>query len=328
MNFLEIENLNKHFDNVAAISSLNLNVKKGEFIALLGPSGCGKSTLLRILAGLESPSSGSIRIDGVDVTQCSPSQRNISMVFQSYALFPHLSVKENILFGLKARGVKKSECESRLHHVLELVALTDQQHRLPSQLSGGQRQRVALARSIVSQHPICLMDEPLSNLDAKLRAEMRAEIRELQQSLGLTLIYVTHDQVEAMSMADRIVLLSQGVVQQIGTPQELYNQPKNTFTARFIGSPSMNIFPLPNHSKLIGVRPENIAISREGIPGTVIHTDYHGDCTLLKVRLTNDSIVFVTVKHWQQINKGERVHLSWNSTDQHEFSQENGHVID
>ncbi|MDV7105562.1 ABC transporter ATP-binding protein [Vibrio sp. TH_r3] len=327
MSYLVIKNLNKQFDNVTAIDTLNLDVQKGEFIALLGPSGCGKSTLLRILAGLETPSSGAITIDGIDVTHLSPSKRNISMVFQSYALFPHLSVKENILFGLKARGVKKLECESRLRHVLELVSLTEQQHRLPGQLSGGQRQRVALARSIVSKHPICLMDEPLSNLDAKLRTEMRAEIRELQQSLGLTLIYVTHDQVEAMSMADRIVLLSQGKVQQVGTPQDLYNQPQNTFTARFIGSPAMNVFSLPNCSNEIGVRPENIMLSDEGISGQVIHTDYHGDSTLLKVRLLNDSDVFVKVERWQKFKKGQLVNLTWDPSDQHEFCKENGYAV-
>ncbi|CAM4168380.1 ABC transporter ATP-binding protein [Vibrio neonatus] len=319
MSYLVIENLNKQFEEFTAIKRLNLVVKKGEFVALLGPSGCGKSTLLRMLAGLESPTSGSISIDGVDVTDFSPSQRKISMVFQSYALFPHLSVKENILFGLKARGVPKAEQEARLRDVLEQVSLTEQQHKSPGQLSGGQRQRVALARAIVSQHSICVMDEPLSNLDAKLRAEMRTEIRELQKSLGLTLIYVTHDQVEAMSMADRIVLLNKGEVQQVGSPQELYGQPQNTFTARFIGSPAMNVFSLPGQDELIGVRPENLYLTEHGIAGEVLSTDYHGDSTLLKVGLINASTVLIKVDRWQQFNKGERVCFDWELTDQHHF---------
>ncbi|WP_084882355.1 ABC transporter ATP-binding protein [Vibrio sp. qd031] len=319
MSYLNIEQLNKQFGEFSAINNVSLQVKKGEFIALLGPSGCGKSTLLRILAGLEPPSAGNISIDGCNITQFSPSQRHISMVFQSYALFPHLSVKENILFGLKARRVSKRERDERLKDALYLVSLTDQQDKLPGQLSGGQRQRVALARAIVSQHPICLMDEPLSNLDAKLRAEMRAEIRELQQSLGLTLIYVTHDQVEAMSMADRIVLLNEGQIQQVGTPQELYNHPNNTFTARFIGSPAMNVFSLPSVDDLIGVRPEDIVLGQKGISGRVIHTDYHGDSTLLKVRLHNDCDVLVKVERWQQFTPDQSVLIDWNPEDQHQF---------
>lgn len=327
MSYLKLENINKQFEDFTAINNINLEVKQGEFIALLGPSGCGKSTLLRILAGLESPTSGSIIIDGDDVSRVSPSHRNISMVFQSYALFPHLSVKENIQFGLKARGVKKPERERRVNDVLKQVSLISQQDKLPSQLSGGQRQRVALARAIVSEHPICLMDEPLSNLDAKLRAEMRVEIRELQKELGLTLIYVTHDQVEAMSMADRIVLMDKGEVQQVGTPRELYNQPQNTFTARFIGSPAMNVFSLPDQSELIGVRPENIRVGTQGISGRVIHTDYHGDSTLLKVSLLNDSEVLIKVDHWQQFDKDQLVQLEWSPTDQHKFCSKNETVI-
>lgn len=327
MSDVAIDNLTKKFGDFTAIDQLNLTVERGEFVALLGPSGCGKSTLLRILAGLEAPTSGTVWTGGKDVTHLSPSQRNISMVFQSYALFPHLSVKENILFGLKARGVNKAEREFRLTEVLKQVSLTDQQHKLPGLLSGGQRQRVALARAIVSQHSICLMDEPLSNLDAKLRAEMRAEIRELQKALGLTLIYVTHDQVEAMSMADRIVLLNKGEVQQVGTPQELYNQPKNTFTARFIGSPAMNVFTLPEQSSVIGVRPENIALSSQGLSGRVIHTDYHGDSTLLKVGLSNDAEVLIKVDRWQQFEKNQPVCIDWNVSDQHQFCREKETLI-
>ncbi|WP_413700569.1 ABC transporter ATP-binding protein [Psychromonas sp. KJ10-10] len=327
MSYFSIDKVNKQFEDFTALNNISLEVQQGEFIALLGPSGCGKSTLLRILAGLEPPTSGRIMIDGKDVTKVSPADRHISMVFQSYALFPHLSVKENIQFGLKARSIKKSERDARLKDVLELVSLTSQQDKLPSQLSGGRCQRVALARAVVSKHPICLMDEPLSNLDAKLRAEMRTEIRELQKSLGLTLIYVTHDQVEAMSMADRIVLLNKGEIQQLGTPQQLYSQPQNAFTARFIGSPAMNVFVLPEQTELIGVRPENIRISDEGLMGRVIHTDYHGDSTLLKVSLLNDSKVLIKVDRWQQFDKNQVIYINWKQSDQHKFCAKNETII-
>ncbi|MFI3246332.1 MAG: ABC transporter ATP-binding protein [Ferrimonas sp.] len=320
MSALQFKELTKSFEGNTVIKHIDLDVEPGEFIALLGPSGCGKSTLLRMLAGLESPTSGRIFINGVDVTDAAPSARNISMVFQSYALFPHLSVKDNILFGLKARKVPALERAKRLAEALEVVSLTAQQDKLPGQLSGGQRQRVALARAIVSQHPVCLMDEPLSNLDAKLRAEMRSELRELQRKLGLTLIYVTHDQIEAMSMADRIVLMDKGVIQQVGTPQALYNTPQNAFTARFIGSPAMNVFHLPKQpSQLIGVRPEHLQLSDKGIPARVLHTDYHGESTLLSVALENGQKLLVKVERWQEFAADRQVYLQWRSCDQHHF---------
>lgn len=319
MSYLQLQDLNKHFGDFQALHNIELSIERGEFVALLGPSGCGKSTLLRILAGLEAPSSGKMLIGGRDVTSLAPSQRDISMVFQSYALFPHLSVKENILFGLKARKVEKQERQRRLDEALELVSLGEQQHKLPSQLSGGQRQRVALARAIVSQHPICLMDEPLSNLDAKLRADMRSELRSLQQQLGLTLIYVTHDQIEAMSMADRIVLLSEGQVQQVGSPHELYNQPQNTFTARFIGSPAMNIFQLPGQQNQLGVRPEHLRLSSQGLSCQALNTDYHGENTLLKVALEDQQQIFIKVERFQQFAPGQQLFLDWDDQDLHQF---------
>ena len=257
---------------------------------LVGPSGCGKSTLLRIIAGLEKISSGTLMLDGKIANEMPPKDRNLSMVFQNYALYPHMTVRDNILFGLDVRKVPKSEQKERLAEAAEMLGLTEYLSRKPRELSGGQRQRVALARSVCSHSPICLMDEPLSNLDAKLRGHMRTEIRRIQRQLGLTVIYVTHDQVEAMTMGDRIMVLHDGKVQQTGTPLELYNAPANTFVAGFIGSPQMNIAEaelsgstlvlnhslavplteserrsLPEGSRWnIGVRPEQIELAAPG----------------------------------------------------------------
>src|SRR5210317_565967 len=238
---IELRNITKRWGQEIAVSDVSFQVDKGSFVILLGPSGCGKSTTLRMIAGLEEVSSGKLFIDGQDLTSAPPAQRNLSMVFQSYALFPHLSVSENILFGLKVRKVSTNEQLSRLERVSEIVGLSDLLDRKPAQLSGGQRQRVALARAIIAENPICLMDEPLSNLDAKLRQEMRAEIRSLQQRLGMTVVYVTHDQSEAMSMGDKVILLKDGKVVQEGTPDALYDRPATAFAASFIGTPPMNL---------------------------------------------------------------------------------------
>lgn len=242
MNLVEFIDVSKSYDKQKnVLDRINLNIKRGEFFVLVGPSGSGKSTLLRLIAGLEEITGGIIKINGEPVNHLRPKDRNLAMVFQNYALYPHLNVAENILFGLKARKVDKSEQKRRLHEAVELLGLTEFLDRKPKELSGGQRQRVALARAIVSHAPLCLMDEPLSNLDAKLRAQMRIEIRRLQKQLGLTLIYVTHDQVEAMTMGDRIMVLNDGKIQQIGEPISLYNEPANLFVASFIGSPKMNL---------------------------------------------------------------------------------------
>src|SRR5499427_8450996 len=213
-------------------------------LVLLGPSGCGKSTTLRLIAGLEDVSAGVIRIGGEDVTHRPPAARHLSMVFQSYALFPHLSVAENIVFGLRVRRVPAAERLARLARVAGLLGLESLLGRKPSQLSGGQQQRVALGRAIIAETPVCLMDEPLSNLDAQLRLDMRREIRALQRTLGITMVYVTHDQIEAMSMADRVILMRAGRIEQDASPAELYEYPANTFVARFIGTPPMNLLPL------------------------------------------------------------------------------------
>ena len=244
MSLIELRNVSRYWGDVRAVEKLNINIEEGEFVVLLGPSGCGKSTTLRLIAGLESVSAGGIFIDGKNVNNIDPSSRNISMVFQSYALFPHLNVEENIIFGLKVRKVKKVDRQVKLKNVAEKVGLSNLLKRKPAELSGGQRQRVALARAIISDNPVCLMDEPLSNLDAKLRHQMRSEIRLLQKDLNITLIYVTHDQTEAMSMADKIVLMNEGEIVQNGRPKELYEKPENTFTAKFLGNPPMNLINL------------------------------------------------------------------------------------
>ncbi|MEJ8545244.1 ABC transporter ATP-binding protein [Brevibacillus borstelensis] len=237
---VELRRICKTFDRQTVVHEVSALIEPGEFFVLVGPSGCGKSTTLRMIAGLEDISAGELLIGGKQMNHVPPSGRSISMVFQNYALYPHLTVKENILFGLKVRKVEKQEQAKRLAHAAEMLGISQLLQRKPRELSGGQRQRVALGRAIVSQHPICLMDEPLSNLDAKLRGHMRTEIRQLQQELGITMIYVTHDQVEAMTMGDRMMVLRDGQVQQIGGPLDVYNQPANLFVAEFTGSPPMN----------------------------------------------------------------------------------------
>ncbi len=337
MSFLQIQQLTKKWQATTAVDAINIDIEKGEFIALLGPSGCGKSTTLRMIAGLEEPSSGSIILENSEITYLPPGKRQLSMVFQSYALFPHLSVKENILFGLKARKLKAAEQKKRLDSVVELVNLSAQIDKKPGQLSGGQCQRVALARAIVSQAPICLMDEPLSNLDAKLRAEMRSEIRALQKKLGLTVIYVTHDQIEAMSMADRIVLLNAGAIEQAGVPESLYNEPASTFVASFIGHLPMNLF--NTKTQTIGVRSENIRThfgeapqAQSGysqvISAQVINCDYQGVDTLVKVQLSDanfsNEIFKLSISGLQRIEAGSTLFIDWPLDQQHYFNLESG----
>ena len=236
-----LENISKSFGEKEILKNINLEIQDGEFVVLVGASGCGKSTLLRMVAGLENPSEGTIAIDDEIVNDVHPKDRNIAMVFQSYALYPHLNVYDNISLGLKVRKMAKCEIDRRIKRVAEILKLDEYLKRKPKELSGGQRQRVALARAIVREPKVFLMDEPLSNLDAKLRSEMRAEIKKLHQKLKTTFIYVTHDQTEALTMGDRIVVLNNGEVQQIDTPHNVYNHPKNTFVATFMGSSPMNI---------------------------------------------------------------------------------------
>lgn len=249
MKSIQLQQLHKSYGQTEVIRGVDVTIEAGEFFALVGPSGCGKSTMLRMIAGLESITSGTLRIDGVAANELPPSARDLSMVFQNYALYPHMTVEKNITFGLHTKGLTKREQRERCLEAADTLGLTEYLSRKPRELSGGQRQRVALARAIVTRAPICLMDEPLSNLDAKLRAKMRSEIRQLQRKLNLTMIYVTHDQVEAMTMADRIMLLNEGEVQQVGKPLDLYNKPANTFVASFIGSPPMNVTPVTRQGK-------------------------------------------------------------------------------
>src|SRR5437764_3742785 len=238
-----LRGITKAWGATAAVEDISFSAPAGHLVALLGPSGCGKSTTLRLIAGLESASAGTITIADREVTSLPPAKRGVSMVFQSYALFPHLSVAENIVFGLKVRDVPRAERQARLKRTAGILGLEQLLDRKPSQLSGGQQQRVALGRAIVAETPVCLMDEPLSNLDAQLRVEMRREIRSLQRRLGMTMLYVTHDQVEAMTMADEVVLMRNGRVEQDAVPAELYERPASIFVARFIGTPPMNVIP-------------------------------------------------------------------------------------
>lgn len=235
-----LKGITKDFDRVRALSSIDLEIEKGEFCVLLGPSGCGKSTLLRIIAGLEEPTEGRVFIDGVDVTSWSPKERDIAMVFQSYALYPHMDVFNNMAFALRLRGVKKDEIKRKVEEVARFLEIDGLLNRRPSQLSGGERQRVAIGRALVREPDIFLFDEPLSNLDAVLRAGMRVEIARLHRKLGVTMVYVTHDQIEAMTLGERIVVMDRGVIQQVGSPEDIYTRPANLFVARFVGSPPIN----------------------------------------------------------------------------------------
>ncbi len=250
---LNLINVKKSFGSVDVIHGVDLEVDDGEFVVFVGPSGCGKSTLLRLVAGLEETTSGAISIDGYDVTSVEPADRGIAMVFQSYALYPHMTVAENMGFGLKMTGTPKSEVDMRVSKAAEILHLNVLLDRKPKQLSGGQRQRVAIGRSIVREPKIFLFDEPLSNLDAELRVQMRLEISKLHKELGATMIYVTHDQVEAMTLADKIVVLRDGIIEQAGQPMDIYRDPDNVFVAGFIGSPRMNFFRRnsPNFSRWI-----------------------------------------------------------------------------
>jgi multiple sugar transport system ATP-binding protein len=267
MGQINLKKVSKSFGNVEVIPPLDLEINDGEFVVFVGPSGCGKSTLLRLIAGLEDVTSGEIAIDGQDATGLPPAKRGLAMVFQSYALYPHMSVRKNIAFPLKMAGLPVEERNRRVEEAAKVLNLTDYLDRRPGQLSGGQRQRVAIGRSIVREPEAFLFDEPLSNLDAALRMGMRLEISELHKRLETTMVYVTHDQIEAMTMADKIVVLQAGVIEQVGSPLELYKRPCNKFVASFIGSPKMNFVEGEEAAKhdahTIGIRPEHIAVSSE-----------------------------------------------------------------
>jgi len=335
---VEIRSVTKSWGGAPAVNDVSFTVEAGRLCAILGPSGCGKSTTLRLVAGLDQASSGRIFIDGRDVTDLPPAGRGVSMVFQSYALFPHLSVRENILFGLKVRKVAPAEQATRLERAVGILGLAALLDRKPSQLSGGQQQRVALGRAIVAQTPVCLMDEPLSNLDAQLRVEMRREIRELQKRLGITMLYVTHDQIEAMTMADQVVLMKDGRIEQDGPPADLYEQPATTFVARFVGMPPMNVLsldavtgaggspdgaPAGRAGLALGIRPEMIAIGETGARARVIAAEFLGADTLIEALLGGEAVI-IRRPGKVAVQAGDEIALSWEARTAFWFDKTSG----
>jgi len=297
---LKIENVKKAFGPVEVLKGINLEVTDGEFVVFVGPSGCGKSTLLRVIAGLEDSTSGRVVIDGADVSATPPAKRGIAMVFQTYALYPHLTVKNNMGLGLKQAGTPAAEIDRRIGIASSMLSLEPYLERRPAELSGGQRQRVAIGRAVVREPKLFLFDEPLSNLDAALRVNTRLEIAQLHRRLKATMIYVTHDQVEAMTLADKIVVLNAGRIEQIGGPMELYNSPANEFVAGFIGSPKMNFIDgarLGETAKTIGVRPEHLTVdTKSGAwKGTVVHAEHLGADTNLYLDCEKAGLITVRI---------------------------------
>ena len=315
MGKIVLKSVAKSFGETHVIPGVDLTIDNGEFVVFVGPSGCGKSTLLRLIAGLEDTTSGTIEIDGKDATALPPAKRGLAMVFQSYALYPHMTVRKNIMFPLKMAGMDLAEATRRADAAAKVLNLTDYMERRPGQLSGGQRQRVAIGRAIVREPAAFLFDEPLSNLDAALRVNMRQEITELHQSLATTMIYVTHDQVEAMTMADKIVVLNAGRIEQVGSPLDLYNAPHNTFVAGFIGSPKMNLITGPEAQKLnattIGVRPEHLDVVGEGgWAGVVGLSEHLGSDTFLKVATEAVGTINVRAGGEVMLRHGDKVRLA------------------
>lgn len=330
---LRFAGVRKDYGEIRALRGLDLEVAPEEFIVLVGPSGSGKSSALRVAAGLEEATEGSIYIGGRDVTRVPPAERNVSMVFQSYALFPHLTVAENIGFGLRARGVSRPETRSKVESAAKVVGCGDLLGRRPYELSGGERQRVALARALVREPDVFLLDEPLSNLDAQLRVNMRAELKELHQRVGGTMVYVTHDQVEALTLGDRVAVLRDGELQQVGTPDDVYRRPANLFVARFIGSPAMNVFrgqleagdlragpfvfsPTPENGSLhgreieVGVRPEHVHVTRSRGTRAEVHVvEVAGSETFVHLVANGETLIARVPSH-RRPNTGDTVRVS------------------
>ncbi|MEO1987727.1 MAG: sn-glycerol-3-phosphate ABC transporter ATP-binding protein UgpC [Martelella sp.] len=347
MSTVELQSICKNFGRFQALSDINLSIAEGEFVVLVGPSGCGKSTLLRMIAGLETISSGTMRIGGEMVNDMEARERDIAMVFQSYALYPHFSVDENIGFPMKIRGESGEALAARVKETSKTIGMDALLHRRPRDLSGGQRQRVAMGRAIIRDPRVFLFDEPLSNLDAKLRVEMRHQIRQLHRRLGSTSIYVTHDQVEAMTLADRVVLLKDGEVQQVGPPMELYTRPANTFVAGFIGSPEMNFIDarieqrdgrktcvlvdgraaavtnLPEGPVTLAIRPEDLALSETGIAGRVYDIEVLGSETHVEVDI-GGTIVTCAPRGIMPLRLGETVHITPTPDKLHFFDKQSG----
>ncbi len=314
MGKIQLTKVRKSFGEVDVIPGIDLTIENGEFVVFVGPSGCGKSTLLRLIAGLEDTTSGVIDIDGKDATALPPAKRGLAMVFQSYALYPHMTVRKNIAFPLKMAGMDQAEQDKRVERAAKVLNLSNYLDRRPGQLSGGQRQRVAIGRAIVREPAAFLFDEPLSNLDAALRVGMRQEISELHQSLKTTMIYVTHDQVEAMTMADKIVVLNAGRIEQVGAPLELYNHPKNLFVAGFIGSPRMNLIEgaeaAKHNAHTIGVRPEHITVGEGPWEGVVGLSEHLGSDSFLKVAVEGLGTMTVRAPGEVHARHGDRIRLA------------------
>jgi multiple sugar transport system ATP-binding protein len=345
MGHVIVRDARKMFGAFEALKGISLKVDDGEFVVLVGPSGCGKSTLLRTIAGLENISSGDIEIAGKIVSDLPPKDRDIAMVFQNYALYPHMTVAQNMGFSLKLRGETSSEIRTKVEKAAGILGLQPLLERYPRQLSGGQRQRVAMGRAIVRNPAVFLFDEPLSNLDAKLRVQMRSEIKELHQRLRTTTVYVTHDQMEAMTMADRIVVMRGGVIEQIGTPLELYDRPCNTFVAGFIGSPSMNFIDgqmtdegfrttdgvlLPvaantERAKIWGVRPEAISLDQSGLDVEVVLVEPTGSETQVVVKLGRQTLVAI-IRERVSLTPGAKARISFNTASTHLFDEQGNRI--
>jgi multiple sugar transport system ATP-binding protein len=350
---VDIRSVRKTFGNLEVIHGVDVDIDNGEFVILVGPSGCGKSTLLRMIAGLEEITDGDILIGDQMVNDVAAKDRNIAMVFQNYALYPHMTVAQNMSFSLRLRHAPKAEIERRVKEAAEILGLTELVHRHPRQLSGGQRQRVAMGRAIVRDPEVFLFDEPLSNLDAKLRVAMRAEIKELHQRLRTTTVYVTHDQIEAMTMADRIVVMHDGIVEQIGTPLDLYDNPRNLFVAGFIGSPAMNfmrgrlrvngqatletdggfVLPVANppsgsegRTLICGVRPEHLSIDAGGIAAEVVVVEPTGSETQVIAR-HGDQEITCLFRERITARPGENIQISANPTLIHLFDPDSGNRL-
>ncbi len=346
---VRLETLVKRFGDVEVIRNINLDIADGEFVVFVGPSGCGKSTLLRLIAGLEIATSGSIWIGEKDVTQLPPAKRGVSMVFQSYALYPHMDAYKNIAFGLQMTATANETVDARVRRVADMLQISDILHRRPRELSGGQRQRVAIARAIVRQPQVFLFDEPLSNLDAALRSQTRLEIARMHDNLSSTMIYVTHDQLEAMTLANRIVLLNKGRIEQVGTPTDLYKRPETRFAAQFIGSPAMNILPvrieggtaiLPSGDRLpadthysgpadLGIRSENIALTTSGeqnaLSARVLHIEELGESRIIHAALSDGSTLAVRDSAEASLPRnGDMLALRLDPQRLHLFNQDDG----
>ncbi len=314
---LELRDVSKHYPGHNAVNRVSLDLARGEFFSLLGPSGCGKTTTLRLVAGFEEPTQGEIRLNGAGIQHLKPYQRNVSTVFQNYALFPHLTVRENVEFGLRRRP--GNHIGDRVRDVLDLVQLKGKESRRPAQLSGGERQRVALARSLVLEPDVLLLDEPLSALDPNLRKQVRAELKAIQRRVGITFLFVTHDQEEALSLSDRLGVMNKGHLEQIGTPQELYLQPRTRFVASFLGA--------VNWIGGVGVRPEAMRISREpspngerSQPAAIVHSTFLGNCVHVETRLASGEQAVVEISRLgETFAPGDQVHVLWEPADELRF---------